>query len=166
MVPLELLEANMCATVNTKVLQVAMPEGGMRHIKSLAAREGLTLREAIHEAFRTWEERLLTQAGPAGSPRGEPAESAAALPTPPNRGWLRGAAGLDWSKCPAAELLQGRNRSVWVVRGTLRSLEDVFDSVANGYPMKEIAETYEITVEQLTAIVLFAAKRVAPVAKP
>jgi hypothetical protein len=142
-----------------------MPAGEMRHIKSLAAREGLTLREAIHEAFRLWEEQLLTQAGPAGSPRGEPAETAAELPTQTNPAWLRGAARLDWSKCPAVELLQGRNRSVWVVRGTLRSLEDVFDAVANGYPMKEIAETYEITFEQLTAIVLFAAKRVGPGAK-
>ncbi len=152
----------MTATDNTKVLQVAMSESERRYIKSLAARQGLTLRETILQAFQTWEAQLQMDAGAAGPRPGKSAEGAAELPSQPNRAWLRQAAQLDWSKCPVVELLQGRNRSVWVVRGTLRSLEDVFSAMANGHSFEEITEVYEITPQQLTAILLFAAKRAAP----
>ena len=38
-----------------------MPEAQKRRIKSLAASQGLTLREALHEAFEAWASQLEAQ---------------------------------------------------------------------------------------------------------
>src|SRR5271163_2487097 len=47
-----------------RLLQVALSEAEKRHIKSLAAGEGLTLRQAILQAFQTWEAQLPSRAQP------------------------------------------------------------------------------------------------------
>jgi hypothetical protein len=46
----------------SKFLLVALPEAEKRHYKSLAAREGLTLRQAITQAFQAWEAHLQADA--------------------------------------------------------------------------------------------------------
>ena len=45
-------------TNDNKLLAVRLPEAQKRRIKSLAASQGLTLREALHEAFEAWESQL------------------------------------------------------------------------------------------------------------
>ena len=169
-----------------KKLQVVLEEAEMRHLKSVAAREGLPLREAILQAVRTWEAQL-----EAGRRRAEPAprspaaadspKAAAPKPTAPQPAsrpagqrpsalsggapaagqrsrspqWLLRAGQLDWSKCPEAECVQGKDRVVWVVRGTTVPMSQLIAAVAVGHPLEEIAEAYEISPQQLRAIVQF-----------
>ena len=76
----------------------------------------------------------------------------------PSRVWLREAAQLDWSKCPAAQSVLGKNGNVWVVRGTRAPLVEILHSVADGHPFLEIAEVFEITLQQLIAVLQFAAE--------
>jgi hypothetical protein len=47
---------------------------------------------------------------------------------------------------------------VWVVRGTDAPLAKVFQSVADGHPVAEIAEFFEITPLQLLTVLQFAAR--------
>jgi len=46
---------------DTNLLAVRLPEAQKRRIKSLAASQGLTLREALHEAFEAWASQLEAQ---------------------------------------------------------------------------------------------------------
>jgi predicted DNA-binding protein len=45
----------------TKLLSVRLPEAERRRIKALAASQGLTLAEAIREAFEAWASQLQRQ---------------------------------------------------------------------------------------------------------
>jgi hypothetical protein len=180
----------------TKLLSVRLPEAEKRRIKILAAGEGLTIRQAIHEAFDAWVAHLQSRrstpeaargtsaagdaqkpSAPTGAatprqdqrPAGEKPSSTPGVGRVPNAGaasqaWLRRAAQLDWSKCPAAECLRGDTGSIWVVRGTSAPLAEVLQSVADGHPIVEIAEVFEITLQQLFAVLQFAAEAAAPAA--
>jgi uncharacterized protein (DUF433 family) len=83
-----------------------------------------------------------------------------------SRAWFRGAAQLDWSKCPAAQSVPGKTGNVWVVRGTDAPLAEVLQSVADGHPFLEIAEVFEITLQQLIAVLQFAAENAATASHP
>jgi uncharacterized protein (DUF433 family) len=181
---------------NTNLLQVQLTEAEKRHIKALAAGQGLTLRQATLQAFQAWDLQLQSRARPAEPARGTRAGAGPPLPGQakratgssegrrqaegapssssggsqvPNpeaswRNWLSRAARLDWSKCPAAEFLPGESGSNWVVRGTRAPLAEVLQSVAAGHPGEKIAEVFEITMQQLTAVLQFATAGVAPAA--
>ena len=87
----------------------------------------------------------------------------------PNLGALAGdwparAVQLDWSKCPAAECVQTKKGNVWVAGGTLEPLVHIFEAVAEEIPLPEIAETYALDLQQLIAILQFAAEGSAPAA--
>lgn len=69
---------------------------------------------------------------------------------------------LAWSKCPEAECLPSKTRRVWVARGTRAPLAHIFDAIAGGNPVEEIAEVYELSLQQLVAIVRFAVESAAP----
>ena len=86
----------------------------------------------------------------------------AAKPAQPNRVWLSLAARLDWSKCPEAQSVVGETGNVWVVRGTRAPLAAIFRAVDEGQPFVEIAEAYGVSVQQLLAVMEFAAASVAP----
>jgi hypothetical protein len=110
------------------------------------------------------------EAKPAGN-RGRGANPAASSPSEqpqypaaPALAWLHRAGELDWSKCPAAECLHGETGIVWVVRGTDAPLAKVLQSVADGHPVAEIAEYFEITPLQLLTVLQFAAEGAAPAA--
>jgi Ribbon-helix-helix protein, copG family len=52
----------------TKLLSVRLPEAERRRIKALAASQGLTLAEAIREAFEAWASQLQREgASPPGT---------------------------------------------------------------------------------------------------
>ena len=76
--------------------------------------------------------------------------------------WVSNAAQLDWSKCPAAECVQTKTAEVWVASGTLVPLVHIFEAVAGGNPLPEIAEVYDLTLQQLTTLLQFAAEGAAP----
>jgi uncharacterized protein (DUF433 family) len=174
-------------THNTNLLQVQLTEAEKRHIKTLAVSQGLTLRQATLHAFQAWEFQLQSRARPAdlarGAVAGEPkrnatrrqqqrpaqgksastlAAGAALNPERPSRAWLRQAAQVDWSKCPAVESAQGKSGRIWMVRGTDAPLAEILHAVAEGRPFLEIAEVFEITLQQLIAVLQFAAERAAP----
>ena len=76
--------------------------------------------------------------------------------------WLPKADHFDWSKCPAAECVQTRKGDVWVAGGTLVPLAHIFEAVAGGNPLPEIAEVYDLTLPQLTTLLQYAAEEAAP----
>ena len=180
----------------TKLLSVRLPEGERRRIKMMAASQGVTIRQAIHEAFDAWALQLQSGAAtpdaarltPAAADSGRPRQpdqpptpkpdrrpADAKPPSPPGGGhspkaeapsinWLLRAGRLDWSKCAAAQSLPGERGNVWVVRGTRVPLARIFKSVAEGYPFIEIQEVFGLTLEQLMAILQFAAEGAAAAA--
>jgi hypothetical protein len=78
----------------TKLLSVRLPAGEKRRIKMLAASEGLTIRQAIHEAFDAWVAQLQSRGR---TP--EAAKSAAGdseKPSAKPRGGTPGGATSDW----------------------------------------------------------------------
>ena len=176
---------------NTNLLQVQLTEAEKRHIKTLAVSQGLTLRKATLQAFQAWELQLQSRARAAdpargtragadsgqragtprqqqrpaqGKPASTPAAGSAPHPETPSRAWLRGAARLDWSKCPTVESGQGKSGRIWLVRGTDAPLAEVLHAVAEGHPFLEIAEVYGLTLQQLIAVLQFAAEGAAPAA--
>ena len=79
-----------------------------------------------------------------------------------SRAWLRHAAQLDWSKCPAVASAQGERGKILVVRGSAASLGHVLQSIADGHPLLEIAEVFELSLQQLVAVLQFSAEAAAP----
>lgn len=79
-----------------------------------------------------------------------------------SRAWLRHAAQLDWSKCPAVEIAQGERGKIFVVRGSAASLGHVLQSIGHGHPLLEIAEVFELSLQQLVAVLQFSAEAAAP----
>ena len=196
---------------NTKLV-VRLPQANKRRIKGLAATQGLTLGQAVLQAFEAWASQLQSGGPPPLDPRpsaranidyekpGQPkrgsqrsAEKQGANPvhktthettprqsrrpadeapplTPggghvpnlkaPSLAWLRRVAQLDlnWSKCPAVERVHEKTGNVWVARGTRVPLSAIFDAVAKGEPFVKICEVFEITLQQLIAILQFAAE--------
>jgi len=201
---------------NDTKLVVRLPQADKRRIKGMAATQGLTLGQAILQAFQAWASQLQSGGAPpldlrpsaradtdyekAAQPnRGRqvraekpgappstssgqalgrqttprqgrrPADGAPSL-TPgrgripnqqaPSLAWLRRVAQLDlnWSKCPAAEKMHEKTGNVWVARGTRVPLTAILDAVAKGESFVDIAEVFGITLQQLIAILQFAAE--------
>ncbi len=168
---------------NTNLLQVQLTEAEKRHIKTLAVSQGLTLRQATLQAFQAWESQLQARALPADPARGTraaaPQQDRRQTKGPlspasgggrfsklgaPVRATLPKVAQLDWSKCPVAQRAPGKTGDVWVVRGTDAPLAEILQSIADGHPFLEIAEVFEITLQQLIAVLQFAAESLAPAA--
>jgi uncharacterized protein (DUF433 family) len=192
-----------------KPIFVRLSEAERRRIRTLAVSQGLTMREAIMQAFEAWASQLrsggLTAASKRRSPSGpeisrapagtqskggrqpayasigqqggRPVETlfSAGASFPAGGGslpglqalaedWLRKADHFDWSKCPAAECVQTQKGKVWVAGGTLVPLVHIFEAVAGGNPLAEIVEVYDLTPQQLTTLLQFAAASAAPAA--
>ena len=168
-------------------LFVRLTEAERRRIRTLAVSQGLTMREAIVQAFEAWASQFpcggLT-AGPKPKRRRQPerASTGQRVPYPADSrpseagpsladvpglealvgDWVSNAAQLDWSKCPAAECVRTKTGNVWVASGTLVPLVHIFEAVAGDNPLREIAEVYGFTLQQLIAILQFAAEGAAP----
>ena len=189
-----------------KPIFVRLTEAERRRIRTLAVSQGLTMREAIVQAFEAWASQLRSGGLTAGPKRSassgaetsrasagaqsksrrqpedastsqqlrRPADTRPSEVGPSLAGdavpglealtgdWPNRAAQLDWSKCPAAECVQTKKGNVWVASGTLVPLVHIFEAVAAGHPFPEIAEVYEITPQQLMALLQFAAQSSAP----
>ena len=178
----------------TKLLSVRLPEAEKRRIKIMAASQGVTIRQAIHEALDAWASQLQSRAPSPDAARGIPASTDSDRPRQPNQpatprqerrpaeakpsstpgggqvpnadapsiNWLRRAAQLDWSKCPEAQSVVGKDGNVWVVRGTRVPVSAVLDAIAEGYPPLEVAEVFEFSLQRLITILHFAAEGAGP----
>ena len=67
-------------------------------------------------------------------------------------------AALDWSQCPAVESVPGRLSGAWVFRNTRMPVASVFENLEYGSSIDEIIEQYDVTREQIMAVLEFAAR--------
>ena len=67
---------------------------------------------------------------------------------------------LDWSQCAAVESVPGRVSGAWVFRGTRLPVDTIFENLADGMTIEEIMEQFDVTREQVLAVLEFAAQSV------
>jgi uncharacterized protein (DUF433 family) len=65
---------------------------------------------------------------------------------------------LDWSQCPAVESFPGKVSGAWVFRGTRTPVQPIFESLELGENVGDILNTFDVTEEQIRAVLAFAAK--------
>ena len=65
---------------------------------------------------------------------------------------------LDWSLCPAVESIPGKVSGAWVFRNTRMPVSVVFDTLEAGATIDEIVEWFDVTPEQVKAVIEFAAR--------
>jgi uncharacterized protein (DUF433 family) len=77
---------------------------------------------------------------------------------------------LDWSQCPAVESIPGKRSGAWVFKDTRMPVSTVFENLESGATIDEIMEWFDVTREQITAVLVFAARSLEaphpPVADP
>jgi uncharacterized protein (DUF433 family) len=73
---------------------------------------------------------------------------------------------LDWSNCPAVESVPGKVSGAWVFRGTRMPVAIVFENLEAGATVDDIMEWFELSREQVTAVLDFAARSLAIPAHP
>jgi uncharacterized protein (DUF433 family) len=64
---------------------------------------------------------------------------------------------LDWSQCDAVESIPGKVSGAWVFHGTRMPVSLVFENLEAGASVEEIVEWFDITREQIHAVLEFAA---------
>jgi uncharacterized protein (DUF433 family) len=65
---------------------------------------------------------------------------------------------LDWSECSAVESVPGRLGGAWVFRNTRMPVSAVFENLEAGATVDEIIEQFDISREQINAVLEFAAR--------
>ena len=74
---------------------------------------------------------------------------------------------LDWSQCPAVESVPGRLNGAWVFKDTRMPVSAVFENLEAGASIDEIIDQFDITREEINAVLEFVARSVqAPVPIP
>lgn len=68
---------------------------------------------------------------------------------------------LDWSQCPAVESIPGKVSGAWVFRDTRMPVSIVFDNLEAGVTIDDIVEWFDVTPEQVKAVIEFAARSLA-----
>lgn len=63
---------------------------------------------------------------------------------------------LNWSQCPAVESIPGKVSGAWVFRGTRMPVKTVFDNLEAGLSVEEITEVFDVTQEEVKAVLHFA----------
>ena len=67
-------------------------------------------------------------------------------------------ASLDWSQCPAVESIPGKRSGAWVFKDTRMPVSTVFENLESGASIDEIMEWFDVTREQVVAVLEFAAR--------
>jgi uncharacterized protein (DUF433 family) len=68
------------------------------------------------------------------------------------------ASSLDWSQCPAVESIPGKVSGAWVFRDSRMPVRLVFENLEDGMSIDEITEPYDVTREQVIAVIDLAAR--------
>ena len=68
---------------------------------------------------------------------------------------------LDWSECPAVESVPGKVSGAWVFKGTRMPVATVFENLEAGARVEDIMEWFDVTREQVNAVLEFAARSLA-----
>ncbi len=66
-------------------------------------------------------------------------------------------AGLDWSQCPAVESIPGKVGGAWVFKGTRLPVATIIENLED-LSIDEIMEQFDVTREQITAVLDFVAE--------
>jgi uncharacterized protein (DUF433 family) len=66
-------------------------------------------------------------------------------------------AALDWSQCPAVESTPGKVSGAWVFKGTRLPVATVIENLED-LSVEEVMEQFDVTREQITAVLEFVAK--------
>jgi uncharacterized protein (DUF433 family) len=69
---------------------------------------------------------------------------------------------LDWSQCSAVESVPGRVGGAWVFRDTRMPVSAVFENLEAGATIDEIIDQFDLTREQIQAVLEFAARSLDP----
>jgi uncharacterized protein (DUF433 family) len=72
------------------------------------------------------------------------------------------ASSLDWSQCPAVESIPGKMSGAWLFRDTRMPVSIVFENLEAGASIDEIMEWFDVTREQVVAVLEFAARSLDP----
>ena len=65
---------------------------------------------------------------------------------------------LDWTKCAAVESVPGKVSWAWVFRGPRLPVATIFENLEDGLSIEEIMEQFDVTREQVTAVLEFAGR--------
>lgn len=68
---------------------------------------------------------------------------------------------LDWAQCPAVESVPGKVSGAWVFRGTRMPVQTVFDNLEAGMSVNEITEVFDVTPDEVKAVLHFASASLA-----
>ncbi len=68
---------------------------------------------------------------------------------------------LDWSQCSAIESSHERVSGAWVFRGTRMPVATVFENFEAGASIENIMEWFDLSREQITAVLDFVARSLA-----
>ena len=64
----------------------------------------------------------------------------------------------DWSQCPAVESILGKVSGAWLFRDMRMPVSIVFENLEAGATIDEIMEWFDVTREQVVAVLEFAAR--------
>ncbi len=65
---------------------------------------------------------------------------------------------LDWSQCAAVESIPGKVSGAWVLKGTRMPVQTIFENLEAGLSVKEITEVFDVTGQEVKAVLRFAAQ--------
>jgi uncharacterized protein (DUF433 family) len=68
---------------------------------------------------------------------------------------------LDWSQCPAVESVPGKLSGAWVFKGTRMPVQTVFENLEAGLSIEEITDVFDVTLEEVKAVLHFASESLA-----
>lgn len=71
------------------------------------------------------------------------------------------ATALDWSQCPAVESIPGKCSGAWVFKDTRLPISVIFENLEYGSSIEEIMDNYHVSLEQIQAVLEFAARSAA-----
>ena len=74
-------------------------------------------------------------------------------------------AALDWSQCPAVESIPGKVSGAWVFKGTRLPVATVIENLED-LSMDQVIEQFDVTREQVTAVLEFVAQTLRAAAVP
>ena len=66
-------------------------------------------------------------------------------------------AALDWSQCPVVESIPGKVSGAWVFKGTRLPVATVIENLED-LSVEEVMEQFDVTREQITAVLEFVAQ--------
>jgi uncharacterized protein (DUF433 family) len=74
-------------------------------------------------------------------------------------------ASLDWSQCPAVESIPGKVSGAWVFRDTRLPVATVIENLED-LSIEEVMEQFDVTREQIAAVLGFVAQSLQTPAPP